>query len=119
MKSFSQFIDLIKEDAPPPPPPPAGGAAPPPPAGGGAPPMGGGAPPMGGGAPPMGGGAPPMGGGMPGGAPPGKSVAKKIKTSDVWSSLRNMFKAQDGETTDKKEQPNQSKEQPKEIEQPK
>ena len=112
MKSFSQFIDLIKEDAPPPPPPPAGGAAPPPPAGGGM--------------PPMGGGAPPMGGGMPGGAPPGKSVAKKIKTSDVWSSLRNMFKAQDGETTDKKEQPNQSKEQPdqskeqpKEIEQPK
>ena len=104
MKSFSQFIDLIKEDAPPPPPPPAGGAAP----------------------PPMGGGAPPMGGGMPGGAPTGKSVAKKIKTSDIWSSLRNMFKAQDGETTDKKEQPNQpkdqpdqSKEQPKEIEQPK
>jgi len=115
MKSFSQFIDLIKEDAPPPPPPPAGGASPPPPAGGGM-------PPMGGGMPPMGGGAPPMGGGMPGGAPTGKSVAKKIKTSDIWSSLRDMFKAQDGETTDKKEQPDQSKEQPeqpKEIEQPK
>ena len=98
MKSFSQFIDLLEQDAPPP--PPAGGAAPPIGGAGAAPP-----PPIGGGMPPMGGGAPPMGGGMPGGAvPTGKSVAKKIKSSNVWSALKDMFKAEEEPTQTK--QPN-------------
>ena len=79
MKNFSQFCILLSEQDVPPAgaaPPPAGAGATPPPAG----------------APPMGGGAPPMGGG---GAVTGKSVAKKIKSYDVWSALKELFKQEE------------------------
>ena len=96
MKTFGQYLNLIKlmEDAGPPPggAPPAGG-----PPGGAAPPMGG--PPMGG--PPMGG--PPMGGppGAPPGGPPGGGQAPmKLKSTNVWDVLEKYLSGGQPQKTD-------------------